>query len=38
MKKVEIEKHLREGKNVSSGFGFVELKDEKMVLKAMKNL
>jgi len=38
VKKVEIAKHLKEGKNVSSGFGFVELKDEKMVLKAMKNL
>ena len=38
VKKVEIAKHLKDGKNVSSGFGFVELKDEKMVLKAMKNL
>ena len=38
VKKVEIAKHLKEGKNVSSGFGFVELKDENMVLKAMKNL
>ena len=38
VKKVEIAKHLKEGKNVSSGFGFVELKDEKMVLKAMKSL
>ena len=38
VKKVEIAKHLKEGRNVSSGFGFVELKDEKMVLKAMKNL
>ena len=38
VKKVEIAKHIKDGKNVSSGFGFVELKDEKMVLKAMKNL
>ena len=38
VKKVEIAKHLKEGRNVSSGFGFVELKDENMVLKAMKNL
>ena len=38
VKKVEIAKHLKDGKNVSSGFGFVELKDEKMALKAMKNL
>ena len=38
VKKVEIAKHNKDGKNVSSGFGFVELKDEKMVLKAMKNL
>ena len=38
VKKVEIAKHLKDGKNVSSGFGFVELKDENMVLKAMKNL
>ena len=38
VKKVEIAKHLKDGKNVSSGFGFVELNDEKMVLKAMKNL
>ena len=38
VKKVEIAQHLKDGKNVSSGFGFVELKDEKMVLKAMKNL
>ena len=38
VKKVEIAKHLKEGKQVSSGFGFVELKDEKMALKAMKNL
>ena len=38
VKKIEIAKHLKEGKNVSSGFGFVELKDEKMALKALKNL
>ena len=38
VKKVEIARHLKEGKNVSSGFGFVELKDEKSVLKAMKTL
>ena len=38
VKKVEIAKHLKDGKNVSNGYGFVELKDEQMVLKAMKNL
>ena len=38
VKKVEIVKHKKEGRNVSSGFGFVEFKDEETMLKALKNL
>ena len=38
VEKVEIAKHKKEGKNVSSGFGFVEFKNEEIMLKALKNL
>ena len=36
--KVQIATHLKEGKNVSSGYGFVEFKTEETLLKALKNL
>ena len=36
--KVKIATHLKNGKDVSSGFGFVEFKDEDTLLKALKNL
>ena len=36
--KVEIVKHKKDNKNVSSGFGFCEFKSEEDMLKAIKNL
>ena len=36
--KVEIAKHKKDNKNVSSGFGFCEFKTEEDMLKAIKNL
>ena len=37
-KNVEIAKHNKEGKEVSSGFGFVQMLDEVSALKAVKHL
>lgn len=36
--KVEIASHLKNGKSVSSGYGFVQFKNEETMLKALKHL
>ena len=36
--KVEIASHLKNGKQVSSGYGFVQFKNEETMLKALKHL